>query len=343
MPDPAYLGDQRHQLNPALLTAPTFTDAGCSGDERVYTVVAVDANAAQSLGRTLSLPLLRAGIGAEARLKRGVMNRLVYTVENRSAAAVAHVRLKVTVGGREHFSEPFAVDAGAAVAVPVTVGGYEGLNDGEVLVTTLEITPHEGETVRIVRRSEIPVDDGALVLQILNDALTRGGAGQVRFALSNTGDAAIEIVTARSAGKAASDEITFYLLDADDNVLSAAAFKQALGGGVLTLANGTTVARIGAGETFTSEPLALPVPANAPDGAVIRLEIAGIVLSHQEPERRSDVSGRSSPLRGDPDGCRLSRRGDRHLTGNFHRRSGGCDQRPRPGVGDRRSHAACAA
>ncbi|MFZ2039424.1 MAG: hypothetical protein WAV08_01935, partial [Desulfobacterales bacterium] len=87
---------------------------------------------------------------------------------------------------------------------------------------------------------------------------------------------AIEIVTARSAGKAPSDEITFYLLDADDNVLSAAAFKQALGGGVLTLANGTTVARIGAGETFTSEPVALPVPANAPDGAVIRLEIAGI-------------------------------------------------------------------
>ncbi|MFY9943505.1 MAG: fibronectin type III domain-containing protein, partial [Desulfobacterales bacterium] len=183
------------KLNTALLTASSYIDTGFNDDERVYTLVAVDANGAQSLGRSLSLPLLRASLGAEVRLKCGVMNSLVYRVENRSAAAATQVRLKVALGGREHLSERFAVDAGAAVAIPVTVGGYGDLSDSEALVTTLEITPHKGESVRIVRTAEISVDDGALVLQILNDPLTRGGAGQVRFALSNTGDAAIEIVT----------------------------------------------------------------------------------------------------------------------------------------------------
>ena len=264
------------RLNPALLTGAAFTDTGWSGDARAYTLVAVDANNARSLGRTVNLPLLETSLGAAARLQRGVMNRLVYAVENRSAEAVANVRLKTILAGREHLSETFAVAPGAVVHVPVTVGGYGELRDSEDLLTTLEITPHEGETVRIARTSEIPVDDGALVLQVLTDAFTRGGTGEVRFALTNTGDSAIEIVTARSTGKAASDEITFYLLDADDNVLSVAAFKQALGAGVVTLANGVSVARMGAGETFTSEPVALPVPANAPDAGVVRLEIDGV-------------------------------------------------------------------
>ncbi|HSM75334.1 MAG TPA: Ig-like domain-containing protein, partial [Desulfobacterales bacterium] len=268
--------DDGIRLNPALLTAAAFTDTGWSGDARTYTLVAVDANSDRSLGRTLTLPRLETSLGAGTRLKRGVMNRLVYAVENRSAEAVANARLKAMLAGRAHLSEPFAVAAGAVVQVPVTVGGYGELGDSEDLLTSLEITPHPGETVRIVRTSEIPVDDGALVLQVLSDAFTRGGTGQVRFALTNTGDAAIEIVTARSIGRAASDEITFYLLDADDNVLSVAAFKQALGAGVVTLANGASVARIGAGETFTSEPVALPVPANAPDAGVIRLKIDGV-------------------------------------------------------------------
>ncbi|MCG6905686.1 MAG: right-handed parallel beta-helix repeat-containing protein, partial [Desulfobacteraceae bacterium] len=265
--------DDGIRLNPALLTGAAFTDTGWSGDARAYTLVAVDANNARSLGRTVNLPLLETSLGAAARLQRGVMNRLVYAVENRSAEAVANVRLKTILAGREHLSETFAVAAGAVVHVPVTVGGYGELRDSEDLLTTLEITPHAGETVRIARTSEIPVDDGVLVLQVLTDAFTRGGTGEVRFALTNTGDYAIEIVTARSTGKAASDEITFYLLDADDNVLSVAAFKQALGAGVVTLANGVSVARMGAGETFTSEPVALPVPANAPDAGVVRLEI----------------------------------------------------------------------
>ena len=271
-----YLGPPGTKLNPSLLTDMTYTDTGFSDDERQYRVVAVDVSDHQSLARSIILPKITATPAADATLKRGVMNRLAYRVENLSAADLQHVRLKVRVGTREHLSDEFAMDPGASQTVSVPVGGYADLQDAEPVTTTIEITPAQGESVQIVRHTSIAVTDGMLVLQILNAAFVRGGNGGVRFTLQNTGDEDIEVLTATAAGSAASADITYELLDVDENVLSTAGFKQALGAGITTLANGDSVARIAAGATFTSAQMNIAVPANAPDDVTIRLTIGHI-------------------------------------------------------------------
>ena len=101
----------------------------------------------------------------------------------------------------------------------------------------------------------------------------RGGTGQVRFTLENTGEENIEVITALSQGTRVSSDIRFKLLDTDNNVLSVGRVKQSVGDSVLTLSSGPTIARIPAGETFTSAPVTLSVPSGAPDDLVIQLQI----------------------------------------------------------------------
>ena len=68
-------------------------------------------------------------------------------------------------------------------------------------------------------------------------------------------------VTATNNGNSESSELRFKILDADGNVLSTQAYKQALGAQVVTLTNGLTVARIPAGQVYTSDAFTLNVPA----------------------------------------------------------------------------------
>ena len=72
-----YLGaeDNTTLLNSELLTQTAYTDSGYDGNDRTYTVVAVDDNDTDSLGRTLVLPALGAELPEGANLKRGLMNR----------------------------------------------------------------------------------------------------------------------------------------------------------------------------------------------------------------------------------------------------------------------------
>ena len=105
----------------------SYTDAGYAGDERVYTVSAVDGNGIESLGRSITLPVMRATLKAGEALKRGVMNRLDYTVENLSASPVEHVRLKAKVGSHPHTSEEFSLTAGEARDMHMAVGGFADL------------------------------------------------------------------------------------------------------------------------------------------------------------------------------------------------------------------------
>ena len=219
---------------------------------------------------------LTATLSDGALLRRGVMNRLVYVVENHEKAATGPMQLKVRVADRDHTTEPFTLGAGETRSVPVVVGGYPDLPDVASLTTTLEITPNAGEKASIVRNGEIMVADGMLLLQILNEPFTRGGTGKVRFTLENTGEEEIEILTARSAGASASNQVTYYLKDRDGNVISSKAFKQVLGQGIVTLSNGNTVARVAAGEVFTSEAMEIPVAANAPDALTVELGISKI-------------------------------------------------------------------
>jgi RHS repeat-associated protein len=278
------------KLNQVLLTSLNYTDTGYAGDERHYTVTAVDRNAIESLGRSITLPKLSATLNEGEQIKRGIINRLEYIVDNHSSSKVEHVKLKALVGTYQHLSEEFSVDPSSSQAVSVPVGGYADLPDLITFTTTMEVTPQEGDLVQIVRSKEIEVVDDKLVLQILNEAFTRGGLGKVWFTLENTGEEEIEIITATGSGASASNEVTFYLLDADGNALSSKAYKQNLGQNVVTLSNGTTVARIPAGSIFTSNPIEISVPLTSPDQVSIHLEIAKIHYHYGQPDRVS-ISG----------------------------------------------------
>ncbi|MGA9535414.1 MAG: RHS repeat-associated core domain-containing protein [Desulfobacterales bacterium] len=287
-----YLGTQADgvKLNVELLAEQSYTDVGWAGDERRYTVVAVDTNGAESLGRSIALPLVEAHYSPESLVRRGVMNRLTYTVENGSTERVENIRLKADLAGHLHTSDKFGIDAGQSTAVPMVVGGFSNLPDLASVSTTVEVTPGTGETVRIVRSSQVDVADGMLAVQILNEEFTRGASGTVRFTVENTGEEEIEVVTAKNSGNSASDQVLIYLLDEDDNVIATRAFKQAVGDMLVTLSNKNTVARIPAGATFTSAPLGISVPANAPDNITIKLSIANIYY-HQGQETHVKMAG----------------------------------------------------
>jgi hypothetical protein len=290
-----YLGpeDETVKLNPTLLTQHSFIDTGYTRDERRYTVISKDNSNVESLGRSIRLPQLTALLGEGSRIKRGIMNRLDYVVLNEGSGRVEDIRLKVHVGSHDHISDKFSLDPGTSRTIPVVVGGYDDLEGFAALITTIEVTPGTNETVQIVRSGDIEVDDGMLVLQILNEEFTRAASGRVRFTLENTGEAEIEIITARNSGKSPSDQITFYLVDEDDNVLTSKSFKQAVGDKIVTLSNRNTVARVGAGETFTSDFITMTVPANAPDDVTIRLEISHVYY-HQGQTTQVTLKGLSS-------------------------------------------------
>ncbi len=234
-----YLGDEMSDVkfNDSPLSATNFTDHGWSGDQRTYTVRAVDG-VDEGLGRSITLPLIEAAPVEGQVLRRGVMNQLEYTVHNPADAAVSGLRLKLTVSGRTHQSEAFTLAVGETRTVTVIVGGYADLEGYAALRRTLEIQPGVDELIEIVREDMVSVQDGMLVLSVLPEEFTRGGNGQVRFTLENSGAADIEILTARYKGSKASDEILFYLEDEEGNVLASVPFYLATGNEVTTLSGG---------------------------------------------------------------------------------------------------------
>ncbi|MDO8933222.1 MAG: hypothetical protein Q7U97_12570, partial [Rhodocyclaceae bacterium] len=280
-----YLGTVK--LNQSLLMGLSYTDTGYTGDERSYTIIAVDYNNTESVGRSITLPKINAVLQNNAQIKRGIMNRLEYVVDNNSPAKTDHIRLKVKLDKYQHTSEEFSIDAGLAKTVPVIVGGYADLPDIASLTITIEITPNEGEKVEIVRGTQVEIGNDVLGLELLNEEFVRGGAGKVQFTLTNTTQTDIEIITATGSGSSASNEITFYLMDTDGNVLSTTAYKQNLGEGIVTLSNGVTVARIPAGGSFTSQPVELAVPSSSPDNVIVQLDIAKIHYHYGQTEQVS--------------------------------------------------------
>ena len=269
-------GGEADGFTSALLAETSFTDTGFSGDGGTYTVRAVDANGVEGPERSITLPALEVALGAGEALRRGVMNRLDLTVENRSASDLSGARLEVRAGGRSGLSEPFDLEGGGARTVSVPFGGFSDLPDSVELGVVLRVSPHAGETVEVHRPGRVEAEDGALRLGILNEEIRRGASGAVRFVLENTGEEAIEILTATGSGSLPSPEIMLSLRDGDGNVLASTGYRQALGNGVVTLANGSTVARIGAGETFTSEPVSLSAPLSAPDRVFLQAAIRRI-------------------------------------------------------------------
>ncbi|MDA8142164.1 MAG: fibronectin type III domain-containing protein [Desulfobacteraceae bacterium] len=269
-----YLNDTK--LNTDLLTGTAYTDIGYDGADRRYSVVAVDQNGARSLNREILLPMLRATLAPEQTVRRGLMNQVIFDVTNGSSQQIRDIRLGVDVAGHASTTEAFTMAPGESRQVPVVIGGHADLPDPASATLTLRIAPNPGESVEIERQEQIRVADGMMTLDILNQELLRGAGGRIQFTLANSGGGEVEIVTARGNGALASNEIKIYLEDLDGNVLSTAAFKQNIGEGIVTLANGTSVARIPAGAIFTSAEQQIPIPPNAPEAVVIRLAIANV-------------------------------------------------------------------
>ncbi len=270
-----YIGDEPNavKVNSALLTQRNYTDASYNGTARRYTIVAVDQNSAESLGRSILLPKVKATLAPQSSIKRGVMDVLNYTVANEGAEALSNVRLAVEFTGRRHTSETFNLAAGESRPVAVVVGGYSDLPALVTVKSSVEITPNVGELVRISRSADLETSEGGLAVSLLTESITRGGNGQVRFSLQNTSPVELELITARNTGATESAEIRMALKDVEGNVLIVQPMKQVLGEGVLTLGDGTTVARIAPGATFTSAPFALPVPFAVSGQVEVQLEI----------------------------------------------------------------------
>ena len=278
------------KVNNSLHTSLQYSDNGYSQNERFYTIVTVDQNAVESLGRSILLPQITATLSETSTIKRGVMNRLDYTVNNNGTSTVNNVRLKVDIEGRSHYSASITVAAGASVVVPVVVGGYSDLPDYTQLTTTIEITPNAGEKVNIIRNSDVTIGESGLAYKLLTESFTRGAAGQVRLSLENTSEVEIEVITALADGSVASNEMRFKLLDMDGNVLLTQPFLQSLGEGVVTLTNGKTVARIAPGRTFISAPIDVNIPLAAPSDIEVLLEIDNIHY-HQGKDDQVTMSG----------------------------------------------------
>ncbi len=278
-----YLGDGDDNRLVAELTsaqATNWMDTGYMGDVRQYTVRARDARGQESVPRSVLLPRLALRAPADATLRRGMMNRLVFTADNLMDTALTNVQARVAAGGHLHQTEPFDVAPGET-PVAVVVGGYSNLPPMATLTNTLALTSQQGE-VEITGVSSHEVVNDYLVARIMNGELNRGGTTEICFEIHNTSEEPAEIVLASGMGSQPSPEIRVKLLTIDGMVLSTASPKQMTGEKVVTLASKVSVARVPAGESFTSEPFALIVPTNAPTRARLQLEVDRLHYHHGE-------------------------------------------------------------
>ncbi|MDF2076723.1 Ig-like domain-containing protein, partial [Pseudomonas mendocina] len=274
-----YAGTSSEKLNETLITSTSFVDHGVAlpfSAEREYKVTAVDAQGVESLPHALLLPALKAELRAEQKLERGVFNQLHYRVLNSGSVDLKRLRLRVEVssGGqaKQHLSDYFDVAAGAVADLPIVVAGYQDLPGVVPLSVEILHAPQAGESVTLQRNETITAGENTLLVQLLADEFTRGGSGSVRVRLENPSAIATELVTARSDGNQASDELRLVLEDLQGNVLSSQPVKASVGNGLITVRDGRTVARVGAYDVLETGPFSINVPAAAPDQVRVRLE-----------------------------------------------------------------------
>jgi len=170
------------------------------------------------------------------------------------------------VANRDHEAPNLITLApGAQQTVPIVVGGYSDVSAGSTSVTaSLGISPNQGELVTISRTSSVPVTEGALSATVSASNLVRGGSGTVVFTLKNPSSQPIEFKVAQQNGSQSSSEARIQIMDPTGTLLSSTPLRLVLGDDVVALANGTTVVSIPAGATYTSPPISVPVPSNAP-------------------------------------------------------------------------------
>ena len=287
--------DQALKLTSTPTTAFSYTDTGYGGEARILAVAEVDENAVEGLIRSVTLPAVDIALD-DTVLSRGVFNHLVYTVTNRDSNPLENASLEVVVAGRTHRSADFTIEAGESMSVPVVVGGYDDLPGADTLSTTLEKVSNNGETAKVIREYDYESIDDSLLLELRTADFTRGATGEVRFSLHNTGEATVDLLA--SSPVPGAEAVQIMLTDIDGNVVSVESVATISGTLMQTLANGSQVIRIPAGETFESAAIAVNVPLAAPDELVVRLSIdsvyhqldAPLPLSIEGPTTTRDVT-----------------------------------------------------
>jgi hypothetical protein len=280
----------RLNVSPWATSTTNYVDTGFGGTTRWYGVSAVDVVGPQEVltpVREIMLPAVTLDADTNTPLRRGVMNRLVYTVCNNSGMAIPRARMDAQVGGLHHWSDEFSLASGTSRVVAVAVGGYSNLPFTVQATNRLVLTPRAGDEVRMVSTMRLDVVDDQMAALILPETFVRGAAGTVRFQIVNTCSEEIEIVLARNFGNSASDQVRFHLRDADGMEYGVAPVQQATGTSVVTLENGVSVLRLGPGEAFTSLPTSVPVPQGAPDRVVLMFEVDSV---HHHYGRDNQVS-----------------------------------------------------
>ena len=272
-----YLDGSEAKQNQELLDGYSYEDTGFGGVSRTYTITAVDQNNKESLARSITLPNVSATLAEDSSIKRGIMNIVNFELTNHSDINVDHLMLDVMVGdSHNQKSVEHSIAAGETKTIPVVIGGYKDLADITDLTISTIIKPNNGldnEMITIVSSDQVLVTESALLLTMETKDFTRNVTGQARFTLENTSETEIEIITATGGGNSPSNEIKFNLVDGDDNVLATKKFKQSSGHEFLRTIAGGTVARIPAGESFTSSWFEMEVPAAVPDDALLMVEI----------------------------------------------------------------------
>lgn len=289
----------RSRLTPSPIGTLSFTDTGYSSGERRYTIASVDANGVE-MPRVVLLPAVTADVVSGLPLQRGIMNRLQVQVSNASATALQGVRVMARVPTdaagtqfKDHRSAVVDLGANQTLLVPVVVGGYAEMPSAAAGQLALEISPNEGELLRVVRSRSFDVRDGGLVVGMATDEFIRGGTGKLRLTVENTTEVEVELLTATDNGNTDSTELRLKLLDTDGNLLASQPFKQVIGPNIVTLLNGLSVARIPAGSLYTSDTFNLNVPGASPNAVRVRLEVDKLRYRSGQPDEVI-ITGRGS-------------------------------------------------
>ncbi len=156
--------------------------------------------------------------------------------------------------------------------MPIVIGGYRKLDSYTTLQLRLEQQPQPGETVTLRQSEEVQAGDAGLRVSLNVETFTRGGEGTATFSVDNSSEVETEIIMATGSGTRPSSDLRLVLKDRDGNVLSVQPVRQYTGG-VIAVNNGSSVARMAPGASFTSEPINIPVPLAAPDEVTLHLEI----------------------------------------------------------------------
>ncbi len=284
---------QTVKINDATISGNQYIDVGYSNESKTYSVVAIDVNDERSLPRFISLPKVELEIAQGQQIKRNLINVIDVTVANLSDQPISNARINLLSEQANFKSAQVDIAANAEITVPITVGGLESLPDLWQPSLELHSQPNAGESIEIAKTISMDVRDGALALSFETEDFIRGADGTLRLSIENSGDQAIQLITATNQGKSDSPDVLLSLRDEDDNVLSVVGMRQALGEGVVNNVAGEAILTLAAGERWQSEPITVSVPLNAPETVFLSAVIRNMYANRGTPEQVT-VKGPSS-------------------------------------------------